>query len=151
MLLSPHACYRIRNERFSCVSYRRFTCVLYFWADTRLDGIQSNADKLLTHNGAFLLRSKSSFSPDSTLLVTASADKTVKTWTTSDLGLVSTFKDEKQKWVWDAVFSLDNEHIISASSDGTARLWSVHDKTVRREYIGHQKAITALAFADSVA
>ena len=90
------------------------------------------------------------FSPDSTLLVTASADKTVKTWTTSDLGLVSTFKDEKQKWVWDAVFSLDNEHIISASSDGTARLWSVHDKTVRREYIGHQKAITALAFADSV-
>lgn len=35
-----------------------------------------------------------------------------------------------------------------ASSSGKARLWRLDTKEVEREYIGHQKAITALAFRD---
>lgn len=35
-----------------------------------------------------------------------------------------------------------------ASSDGVARLWNVSTGTVEREYQGHQKAVTALAFRD---
>lgn len=39
---------------------------------------------------------------------------------------------------------------ISASSDNCARLWSVEGGTVQREYAGHQKAVTSLAFCDQV-
>ena len=37
-----------------------------------------------------------------------------------------------------------------ASSDQTARLWSVDGGDVKREYTGHQKPITCLAFRDEV-
>lgn len=39
---------------------------------------------------------------------------------------------------------------VAASSDGVARLWNVATGVVEREYQGHQKAITALAFRDEV-
>lgn len=35
-----------------------------------------------------------------------------------------------------------------ASSSGKARLWRLDTKEIEREYVGHQKAITALAFRD---
>lgn len=38
--------------------------------------------------------------------------------------------------------------LFAASSAGKARLWRLDTKEVEREYIGHQKAITALAFRD---
>lgn len=106
----------------------------------------TNSSPVTAHSSYGL---KVRFSPDSTLLVTASADKTAKIWKTADLSLVSTFTDDRQRWVWDAAFSLDSEYIITASSDGAARLWSVKDQTVKREYVGHQKAVTAMTFADS--
>lgn len=39
---------------------------------------------------------------------------------------------------------------ISASSDGIARLWNIEKGTVEREYSGHSKAITSLAFRDQI-
>lgn len=38
-----------------------------------------------------------------------------------------------------------------ASSDHTARLWSVEQGAIKREFNGHQKAVTALAFSDALA
>lgn len=35
-----------------------------------------------------------------------------------------------------------------ASSDGVARLWNLENGTIEREYTGHQKPITALAYSD---
>jgi len=35
-----------------------------------------------------------------------------------------------------------------ASSDGMARLWNVESGNIEREYEGHQKSLTALAFCD---
>jgi G protein beta subunit-like protein len=37
-----------------------------------------------------------------------------------------------------------------ASSDGVARLWNVQTGAVEREYNGHQKAVTSLAFRDEI-
>jgi len=37
---------------------------------------------------------------------------------------------------------------LLASSDGMARLWNVESGNIEREYEGHQKALTALAFCD---
>lgn len=115
---------------------------------------------------------KCKFSPDSTLLVTTSADATGKIWRTADLQLLMSqketanqeilihnwkatevtpmveLKDVNQRWVWDVAFSADSQYAITASSDNLARLWSVTTGEMKREYSGHQKALTALAFRD---
>lgn len=39
---------------------------------------------------------------------------------------------------------------ILASSDGIARLWNASTGIIEREYMGHQKAVTALAFRDEI-
>ena len=127
----------------------------------------------------YALRCK--FSPDSTLLVTTSADTTAKVWRTADLLPLSqdadvdpanmsttslatstpwpttenlsplvTLKTPNQRWVWDVAFSMDSEYVITASSDNNARLWNINTGENIREYSGHQKAITALAFSDGV-
>ncbi|KAG8298856.1 Target of rapamycin complex subunit lst8 [Homalodisca vitripennis] len=85
------------------------------------------------------------------LLVTTSADQSARVWKTADFSLVQELKvDNGQRWVWDVAFSADSQYIITASSDNIARLWSVETGTVQREYTGHQKAVTALAFSDQV-
>lgn len=93
---------------------------------------------------------KCRFSPDCTLLATTSADQTVRIWKTSDFSLQTTLSDPMQRWVWDCAFSSDSLYVITASSDQTARLWSLETSEIKREFNGHQKAITALAFSDGV-
>lgn len=44
---------------------------------------------------------------------------------------------------------LNNAINFLASSDGYANLWNVKTGTLERDYAGHQKAVTALAFRDS--
>ncbi|XP_015519115.1 target of rapamycin complex subunit lst8 isoform X2 [Neodiprion lecontei] len=103
--------------------------------------------KLETHK-RYALRCQ--FSPDSSLLVTTSADQTARVWETTDFTETQILKHEAKRWVWDAAFSADSQYIFTASSDGVARLWNVATGVVEREYQGHQKAITALAFRDEV-
>lgn len=40
--------------------------------------------------------------------------------------------------------------IFSASSDNFVKLWNVATGDREREYAGHQKAVTALAFKDAI-
>lgn len=40
--------------------------------------------------------------------------------------------------------------VFLASSDGLARLWHTESAEIEREYTGHQKAVTALAFVDNI-
>jgi G protein beta subunit-like protein len=90
------------------------------------------------------------FSPDSSLLVTTSADRTAKLWRTSDFTLVQvtyaaqmlliqvlllqtlTMPEEagpgpqQPAWVWDAAFTADSQMLLTASSsDHKARLWNI--------------------------
>ncbi|KAK0097802.1 hypothetical protein PV326_013643 [Microctonus aethiopoides] len=103
--------------------------------------------KLVAHT-RYALRCK--FSPDSTLLLTTSADQTAKIWKTSDFSEMQALQHESKRWVWDAEFSADSQYIFTASSDGVARLWNVTTGGIEREYQGHQKALTALAFRDQI-
>ncbi len=91
------------------------------------------------------------FSPDSTYMATSSADGSIKIWSTNDLTLVSEFRNNRpgSLWIWDLAFTCDSEYLFSVSSDKLARLWSVKSRTVRREYIGHQKPVICLAFSDT--
>lgn len=82
-------------------------------------------------------------------LVTTSADHHAQIWSTSNnFKLCKTLTHENQRWVWDAAFSADSQYVFTASSDGLARLWNVKTGVKEREYAGHQKAITALAFRE---
>ncbi|KAJ8945168.1 hypothetical protein NQ318_001634 [Aromia moschata] len=92
---------------------------------------------------------KCKFSPDSDLLITTSADQTAKIWSTIDFSLLQELKQESQRWVWDAAFSADGQYVFTASSDLCAKLWNVKTGVMEREYSGHQKAVTALAFRDA--
>lgn len=91
---------------------------------------------------------KCTFSPDSSLLATASADGTCKIWSTADFSLKNTLKKNAEKWVWDCAFSCDSLYIFTASSDHCARLWHVDKTSPVREYQGHTKAVTAIAYND---
>lgn len=108
------------------------------------------------------------------LLVTTSADQTARVWKTTDFSEVQVLQHEAKRWVWDAAFSADSQYIFTgndkhsrlivaiaylfnfnillnlASSDGVARLWNVSTGAVEREYQGHYKALTALAFRDEM-
>ncbi|GFY52398.1 target of rapamycin complex subunit lst8 [Trichonephila inaurata madagascariensis] len=89
---------------------------------------------------------KCKFSPDSTLLVTTSADCSAKIWRTADLNLLPSnqnvdlttengsewkkipitpmieLRDNNQRWVWDVAFSADSQYLVTASSDNLSRL-----------------------------
>lgn len=88
------------------------------------------------------------FSPDSNLLLTTSADSTAKLWNTSDFSLYAELKIPHNRWIWDAAFTSDSQYLFTASSDNMSRLWNIATKEVDREYVGHQKAVTALAYRD---
>lgn len=53
-----------------------------------------------------------------------------------------------QRWVWDVAFSADSQYVLTACSDGVARLWHLPTNEVRKEFQGHSKALTSLAFRD---
>lgn len=92
---------------------------------------------------------KCRFSPDSSLLATTSADGTCKIWSTADFSLRNTLKKSTERWVWDCAFSSDSQYIFTASSDHIARLWHVDRTDPLREYQGHSKPVTALAYNDN--
>jgi target of rapamycin complex subunit LST8 len=93
---------------------------------------------------------KALFSPNSRLLATTSADKSVKLWNVNKDGTMEMARSLKghERWVWDCVFSADSAYIVTASSDQTARLWDVaHGETIR-QYTGHLKAVVCVALQD---
>lgn len=81
-------------------------------------------------------------------MATSGGDGTARIYRTDDdFKLYRELRIEKF-WMWDIVFSSDSKFLFTASSDGTARLWKVETKTIEREYLGHSKALTAIAFKD---
>lgn len=52
------------------------------------------------------------------------------------------------RWVWDGAFSADSAYLVTGASDGTARLWDIARAETVCIYVGHQKAITAIAMND---
>lgn len=89
--------------------------------------------------------------PEQRLVRRSSSQSSTSTraWKTADTLPVAKMANANQRWVWDVAFSNDAQFLITASSDSVARLWSVSPTEVKREYSGHQKALTALAFRDS--
>ncbi|XP_045498128.1 target of rapamycin complex subunit lst8 [Colias croceus] len=117
----------------------------YVWA---LDGSPARPvpRKHLVAHHKYALRCK--FSADSSMLVTTSGDCSARVWRTRDWSLARELRHDTQRWVWDAAFTVDSRYLFTGSSDSYARLWDLEKGTLEREYCGHQKPITALAFRD---
>jgi U3 small nucleolar RNA-associated protein 13 len=64
--------------------------------------------------------------PNDSLVATASQDKTVKVWSTTDLSLRATLKGHR-RGVWDVQFSPVDRVVATASGDKTLKLWSLAD------------------------
>lgn len=71
------------------------------------------------------------FSPDGSLLATASLDGTIRIWDAADGSPIRTLRGHSGG-VNSIAFSPDGEQLASGSDDRTARIWSVSDGSLQR-------------------
>uniref|UniRef100_A0A0K8RAE4 Target of rapamycin complex subunit lst8 n=1 Tax=Ixodes ricinus TaxID=34613 RepID=A0A0K8RAE4_IXORI len=95
-----------------------------------------------------LLASGDDNGPERLVRRSSSQSSATRAWKVADILPMAELSNANQRWVWDVAFSGDAQFLITASSDSVARLWSVEPAEVKREFSGHQKALTALAFRD---
>ena len=84
------------------------------------------------------------FSPDGTMLASASEDETVRLWQVSDGTLVRRLTGHTNL-VWGVAFSPDGATLASASEDQTVRLWQVSDGSLLHT-LGHPSDAFSVAF-----
>ncbi|MGQ9805196.1 MAG: WD40 repeat domain-containing protein [Chlorobiales bacterium] len=87
-----------------------------------------------------------SFSPDASLLVSASSDKMVRIWDVKNGKALFSIKAHKQAVNY-AEFSPDGKVIVSASSDKTAKLWSATDGKRIGSLSGHKDGVNWANFS----
>jgi WD40 repeat protein len=85
------------------------------------------------------------FSPDATLLATASADGTARIWKVATGQPVATLFGHAN-WVTRVAFSPDGATLATASDDGTARLWEAQTGRPLATLTGHRGAVRAVRF-----
>ncbi|MFI9275670.1 helix-turn-helix domain-containing protein [Kitasatospora sp. NPDC052896] len=104
---------------------------------------QPFAGRLLGHTGPV---NAVAFSPDGTLLATASSDGTLKLWTVADRRLEATLTGHGGS-VKAVAFSPDGRTVVSGSSDGTVRLWDVADRQPTVTLFGHGGVVRTVAYS----
>ena len=85
------------------------------------------------------------FSPDSTLVAAAGADRAIRVWEVESGKLVATIEDHAD-WVLDLAFSPDGKRLASASRDKTAKVFDVLKKESLVTFPGHADAVHTVSF-----
>lgn len=89
------------------------------------------------------------FSPDGSLLASASSDFTARVWDVESQRAIQRIA-ESQDWVTDVVFSPDGETLALVTQDGFARIWGgflPHLNRIQRYIIERETPIWAVAFS----
>lgn len=86
-----------------------------------------------------------SVAPNDSLIASASQDKTVKLWKSTDLSLVATLQGHR-RGVWDCQFSPVDRVIATSSADRTIKVWSLGDFTCVRTFQGHVSSVLRIRF-----
>jgi WD40 repeat protein len=86
------------------------------------------------------------YSPDGSLIASASRDRTIRLWRVSDGVLLRTLRGHTYT-VNSVAFSPDGNLIASASTDATIRLWRVSDGVLLRTLTGHTSDVYSVAFS----
>ncbi|WNG36093.1 hypothetical protein F0U61_22295 [Archangium violaceum] len=87
------------------------------------------------------------YSPDGSLVLTASEDGTARLWRADGKGEPHVLRGHRGP-VTSAIFSPDGSLILTASNDGTARLWSVQDTSSHLAVLkGDGKALMTATFS----
>lgn len=86
------------------------------------------------------------FSPDASLIATASGDTTVRLWN-PDAQVPEKTLQGHSNWVLTVVFSPDGSRLASASMDGSVRIWDpVSGNLAGKPLLAHKKWVTSLAW-----
>ncbi|EIJ41111.1 WD40 repeat-containing protein [Beggiatoa alba B18LD] len=85
------------------------------------------------------------FSPDGTLLASASFDKTARLWEVATGKRIRLYQGHTQD-VEAIRFSPNGQYVITASSDKTLRLWSIKNDQSLNVLSGHQNSILDVVF-----
>eukprot|EP00959_Pyramimonas_sp_CCMP1952_P448965 9401005-Pyramimonas_sp.AAC.1 len=85
------------------------------------------------------------FSPDGTMLATASADNTIKLWDWTNGEHLHTFEGHTGG-VNDIAWTKDSKYLASASDDMTIRLWDVEQRRYLNTWLGHTSYVFCVNF-----
>ena len=124
---------------------QHFLAAAHDWKVTLWD-ISRETTPLHVFNGHDNAVQALAFAPAGTLIASGSADKTVKLWNLSTLGLVRTYRGARD-FITSVAISPDGKLIAAASRDGAIRIWATSSRGQRRRFSGHQGAINQIAFA----
>jgi|GEM_PF-1872587 len=86
---------------------------------------------------------KTIFSPDGSVVVTTSDDRTVQVWDAAGEFLA---KVELESWVEDAAFSPDGSQLVTIAGSTMVQLWDLGSASLVSEAAGHTDSIMALDF-----
>jgi WD40 repeat protein len=101
---------------------------------------------LRAYEGHSDLVNRAVFSPDESLIASASRDGTVRLWHAASGQEIRLLEGHTAE-VNDVRFSPDGRYLLSASWDGTVRLWDTASGEEVRQMVGHTRPVFGVAFS----